>query len=527
MNKVCRLIVAVCIAAAAALPVHAQTPTAMDEIVVTHQSVSIGGKALRYSVRTGLLPLYDNDTGELMARMFIMAYTVDQPPERPARPLTFLWNGGPGSSSSQVHLMGFGPKGFRTPDTYPQWTSSPAEIADRPDTWLQASDLVFVDPIGTGYSRATSEKFRDILYTTHGDAEAVAEVIRLYRTRFDAWDAPLFIAGESYGTARAMRVAEALERRRTHLAGVVLISGGYQAGQQVAAPLRTALQVPMYTATAHFHKRLPPELQSLAGEEAVRRATAWARDEYAPALDKRDALSDEQRAAVLEKLAWYTGLKPRLVDFDTLSVDQPRFLDELLADRGLELGRYDSRMSAPRRASGANWEVGKDPSIRPMLDLMQGTSVPALRYIRNTLQYRSDLLYRGPFGEAFHPLPLKPNKEGYNDDWMAVLWDRGAADAALAQEFAGESPEMPPLRHAMTLNPGLLVFNVKGMYDGSCAALDEAVRSSPPEIRSRVRNGCYAAGHMLYTDVAVRRDLLRDFTQFVRDAIQARAPVAR
>src|SRR5262249_31352561 len=148
------------------------------------------------------------------------------------------------------------------------------ELEDRPDTWLGASDLVFVDPVGTGYSRATSTAFRDVLYTQHGDAEAVAEMIRVYRTRYNAFDAPLYIAGESYGTTRAMEVAYSLARRRTPLAGVILISGFYDVGQETPRSLEAALQVPAFADAAYFHHRLPADLQALPRAEIVHRAEA-------------------------------------------------------------------------------------------------------------------------------------------------------------------------------------------------------------------------------------------------------------
>ena len=268
--------------------------TPSDQMVVTHGQVTIAGKPLRYSVRTGLLPLYDNDTGALMGRMFIMAYVAERAPGAPPRPLTFVWNGGPGSSSSQVHLVGFGPKGFKTPPTYPQWKGPPTQIVDRPETWLAYSDLVFVDPPGTGYSRATSTAYRDILYSQHGDGEAVAEAIRLYRTRYDAFDQPLFLAGESYGTTRAMEVAGDLARRRTPVAGVMLISGFFDVGQTVPRGLNQALELSMFTAAAWYHKRLPADLQAMSQDAAVREAVAWARNNYAPAIDKPDAVSPKR-----------------------------------------------------------------------------------------------------------------------------------------------------------------------------------------------------------------------------------------
>jgi carboxypeptidase C (cathepsin A) len=514
-----------CLSLAAAPAPHAPAPassaaTPPDQMVVTHGHVPIAGKPLRYTVRTGLIPLYDNDTGALTARMFIMAYTIDRTPGQPPRPLSFIWNGGPGSSSSQVHLVGFGPKGFRAPPTYPQWKGPPTLIGDRPETWLAVSDLVFVDPIGTGYSRATTPAYRDILYSQHGDGEAVAEMIRLYRTRYDAFDQPLFLVGESYGTTRAMEVAGDLARRRTPVAGVMLISGFFDVGQNVPRALNQALELSMFTAAAWYHKRLPADLQSKTQQGAIDEAVAWARKTYAPALDKRDALSPDERAAVMARLKRYTGLDPKYIEAKTLVIDKGVFSDHLLDDRDEVLGRYDARMVLPRSSlAGQSWLPTHDASLAPMLDIMQGTSVPMIRYIRDTLGYRSDLLYRGPFGEAFHPQPMVMNGGGLGDDWMTLMWDHvprpPKADGPPAPK------ETPPLRQAMDAQPHLLVFNVRGLYDGDCAGLDEAVARSDANLRPRIRNRCYAAGHMVYTDDAVRLRLSHDFAQFVRDGVAA------
>lgn len=518
-------------------------------MVMTKGQVVAGAQTLHYTTHTGLVPLYDNDTGALMGRIFVIAYTLDRAPGQPARPLTFIWNGGPGSSSSQTHLLGFGPKGFRTPATYPEWAASPPrEIVDRPETWLVSSDLVFVDPIGTGYSRVTSEQYRDVLYGTRGDVEAVAEAIRIYRLRFGAWDAPLFLAGESYGTTRAMGVAEALERRRTHVAGVVLISGDYNVGQNVPQALATALEVPSYAAAAYYHKRLSAELQALPRAELLTRALEWARNDYARALERPSALTSAQRAPLLATLKAFTGIEPRYVDTKSLSLGDGVFTDNLLPER--TLGRYDTRMVGPKRgADNPVWVPTTDPSIMPQLDIMQGTSVPMIRYLRNTLQFEDDLLYAGPFGEAFHPSPLNavaPQIWGPYTDWMAMKWNRAAVASPARpatpargmlkarmpttdSEGGAHFNQPAPLRRAMDLNPRLLVMNVTGIYDsyvGSCAEREEAVARSDPSIRSRVRNRCYDAGHEVYTDLAVRQTFQHDFTQFVHDATVTRPATA-
>ncbi len=512
-----------CLSLAAAASQAEEVVTSPDAFVITRHEAELEGRQRVYEARAGMLPLLDNETGELLGRVFVVAYVAEPRRGEAPRPLTFIWNGGPGASSSQVNLVGFGPVGLDAPDTYPEWIERPpGPLVDRPDSWLAVSDLVFVDPPGTGYSRATSLENRDLLYTRRGDIEAVAEVIRLYRTRFDAWDAPLFIAGESYGADRAMGVADALERRRAGLSGVILISGNYDAGQDVSPALLDALRVPTWAAAAHHHGRLHPELQALSRADAIEAANTWAREVYAPALARLDELDTGERESVLEGIEHHTGVDRAFVDETTLTLTGTTFADRLLDDLDLELGNYDYRMTFPRRDLSRLWVPTRDPSLAPMLDLMQGTDPRLVRYLRDTLGYRSDLLYQGPFGEGFHPAPLTDVTSGAGGplygiytDWMTMKFKTRPPEGAAP-------PRPPPLVRAMSRNRDLLVWNIRGLYDSaSCAALDEQVAATPSPLRERIRNSCYDGGHMLYTETRVRRDLLADFKAFIDDA---RAP---
>ena len=215
---------AACVAAPVAQQDVAQTPA----IVTTRHQVTIGGTVLRYTARAGTIPIRDNETGDVHAHMFFVAYTLDRAPGAPARPLTFLWNGGPGSNSGLVHLLGFGPKRITAATgTMTRYSSSGTALVDNQETWLTLSDLVFVDPIGTGYSRPTKPEYGAEFYQNQGDAESVAEFIRVCRLRLDALESPVYLMGESFGVTRASLVAEALTRRRTKVAGVILLSGGF------------------------------------------------------------------------------------------------------------------------------------------------------------------------------------------------------------------------------------------------------------------------------------------------------------
>ena len=481
-----------------------------DTIVETRHEVRLNGRRLPYRAHAGLIPLYVNDTGERMASVFFVAYFADRRPGEPRRPITFLWNGGPGSNSSQVHFMGFGPKRPQTPDTYPDYPlDQEMPVVDNAETWLAHSDLVFIDPVGTGFSRATSPAHVQTLYSRRGDAEAVAETIRVLLTRFDGWGAPLLVGGESYGTTRAMLVAEALQRRRTQVDGVLLISGGYDAGQQMPDTLREALTITEYTAIAHYHRRLPPDLQAMSEEEASAQAARWARETYAPALVRRDQLGAAERAQVRAGLARFTGIPVDRLDLQSLRLSGADFADGLLRDQGLELGRYDGRMTGRARPQGQAWMPTTDVSLERLGGTMNATNRVFNRYVRDTLGFESDLYYAGPFGGAFHPEPLAVHPQaGFPMDWMTFRFRM--------EPRPGEAPEIePPLHRAMMLNPRLQVLNMKGRYDGSCAQLDEAVARTEPALRARVTNVCLGGGHMFYTDRAARQAAAQAFAELI------------
>jgi carboxypeptidase C (cathepsin A) len=262
--------------------VEEQITSRENQIVTTKHQVVVAGRVLKYTARAGRLPILVVENGQVHAWMFFTSYTLDSPrrPEKrlgccgsadqppgssqrpPLRPLMFLWKGGPGANSTLLHLSGFGPKRLKSNgDPTAAAAGCECEIEDNQTTWLDRTDLVFVDPIGTGFSRPTKAEYADEFYSTLGDIASVAEFIRVYRTRFDAWDSPLFIAGESYGVWRAAGVMESLERRGQKVAGVMLISGGIPVGPVLSDEMRAAMFVPTHTAASLFHKKLTPELQ--------------------------------------------------------------------------------------------------------------------------------------------------------------------------------------------------------------------------------------------------------------------------
>jgi carboxypeptidase C (cathepsin A) len=506
---------------------QAETAASQEGLVTTSHRIVLAGKPFAYTATAGRLPILNNDAGEPHGYMFFVAYTADRAPGSPVRPLTFLWNGGPGSSSSQVHLMGFGPRRLKTNDTYPSWEplSVNTTLEDNQETWLDFTDLVFVDPIGTGYSRPTKPEYGAEFFSTVGDAESVAEFIRVYRERFDAFNAPIFLAGESYGTVRAQWVAEALERRRTRVAGIALISGFISLGQKQDPAMATASTVSSFTAVGYYHKKLPPDLQSGSLQDAMQKASTWAKNEYAPARQKRESLTLEQRDAVITQLARFSGMTPTLVDPKNLTLSTAIVAEHLLQSEGEDLGRYDARMIAHRDVTKVPWTTFNDPSLAPVIDIMEGTSPTLIRYLRGDLGYKNDLLYRGPFGEAY-PAPKSPS-----GDWMETQFNEetpagvpaysvlpgGDSDRAPGEERPAAVPLVTPLRRAMELDPALRVVVMSGLYDSpGCEPTRYSVSLIEPSLRSRVKMSCYVGGHMMYTDKTARQEMKRDMEELER-----------
>jgi carboxypeptidase C (cathepsin A) len=496
-----------------------------DHIVTTHHQITLAGRPLKYTARAGLMPIRDNETGDLHARMFFISYTLDSAGPRSRRPLTFVWNGGPGMNSSLIHLLGFGPRRVKTGDAYP--TSPPiseTDMEDNPDTWLDQTDLVFVDPVGTGFGRPTKPEYAGEFYEAIGDIESVTELIRLYRLRYDAMLAPLFIVGHSYGTTRAMGVADALERRGIPLKGVALLSGGIAVGQDPISPeLTTALAVPGMTAAAFFHKKLSVDVRGDL-QSALRQAETWAQNSYAPALARRETLSDAERERVRKELAHFIGIDPGAVDPKILSVTRDQFKTMLFGEEHRIFGNYDARMTRPWNPSEVGYDILNDPSFRPVVPLVQGTSPVLNRYLRSDLGFESDLIYQGPLGGGYPPdsleLRIRGLGIGLNHRFRRGPGGRGAGGSGGAATVVQQPPSPPPLRRALDANPTLQVFVGRGLYDsGSCFPVAYTISHLQPPLARRVTIACYGAGHDMYSDKEVRVQMKRDITAFIQKTL--------
>jgi len=463
--------------------------------VVVQGSVTANGKPLAYTVTTGYMPL-KNAKGETEARVFYMAYTKragadGTAPSAPARPVMFSFNGGPGSSSVWLHLGALGPKRVVVNDDG-SLPPPPYHVINNPETWLDFTDLVFIDPVGTGFSRAATPDLAAKYYGVRGDIASVGEFIRMYLTRNARWSSPAFLVGESYGTTRAAGLSDYLIEQGIALNGVLLISAILQfqtAEFDTGNDLPYALHLPTYTAIAHYHKRLAPDLEARPVADVVQDAEAWATGPYMALLAKGDALTPSERDEMNREVARYTGLSPAYVALADGRIEISRFTKELLRDKRTTVGRLDGRVTG-RDAS----PVGETPDFDPSMSAIRPPYTAAFNdYVRNELGFKTDAPYNILGGRG---------------------WEWGAQNryAEVGSDLAAASAK----------NPYLKVFVACGFYDlatprtAARYTLSHLGASAPLRANVTVRD--YGGGHMMYTHDASRKQLARDAAAFVQAA---------
>ncbi|HKD13055.1 MAG TPA: peptidase S10, partial [Candidatus Angelobacter sp.] len=355
--------------------------------IVTHHEIHVGGKTLHYTATAGMMPIRNNE-GELEANMFFMAYTLDGQSER--RPLTFSFNGGPGSASVWLHLGAIGPKRVKM-QPEGMMPAPPYQLVDNEYTWLDQTDLVFIDPVGTGYSRAVKNDLNKKFLGVREDIQSVGEFIRLYLGRYERWSSPLFLVGESYGTTRAAGLSGYLVEHGIAFNGIMLISSVLNFETLEFTPgndLPYILFLPSYATTAWYHKKLSPELEQ-DFQKLRNEVEQWAIGGYADALAKGDRLTPEERNATIERLALYTGLSKTYLDQANLRVDEGHFTKELLRDRKQVVGRLDSRFTGTDRSL-----LGETSSYDPSMSAIRPPYTAMFnQYVRTELGYKSDLEY--------------------------------------------------------------------------------------------------------------------------------------
>jgi carboxypeptidase C (cathepsin A) len=473
-------------------PQERPSPVPEETPVITHHSITVGGKELHYTATVGMMPLKNRD-GETEARIFFMAYTLDGVSDRQKRPLTFSFNGGPGSASVWLHMGALGPRRVpMNPDgTMP---APPYHLVDNEYTWLDQSDLVFIDPVGTGYSRALRPEVASRFFSLQGDIESVGEFIRMYLTRSERWTSPLFLAGESYGTTRASALSGYLIGRGIAFNGIVLISTimnfettDFASGND----LPYVMYLPSYAATAWYHKKLPRDMQAKSVQKVVAEAEEWAANDYTLALEKGDRLSGPERQETINKLARFTGIDPKFIDNANLRVSLNFFRKELLRDEKRSIGRLDARFKGYDSSyvtAGPDFDAS-EAAIRPPYTSTFNN------YIRQELGFKSDLEYY-ILGGGIGPWNWGTNN-GYVDTSVA-------------------------LRTAMAQNPYLKIFVAMGYYDMATPyfAVQYTMHhiSLDPGLLRNFSTGYYEAGHMMYIDEKQLGKLRGDVRKFIDES---------
>ena len=334
-----------------------------EEPVITHHKIQLDGKELAYTATAGLMPIKDSK-GETEARIFYIAYTRDNPPDATSRPVMFSFNGGPGSASIWLHMGTLGPRRVVVTEQ-PVIPAPPFRPVDNDATWLDRTDLVFIDPVGTGFSRAAKPELNAKFHALQGDITSVGEFIRMYLTRYDRWASPLYLIGESYGTTRAAGLAGHLVDHGIALNGLVLVScaldfQGFVFGDGNELPYVNYL--PAYAAAAWYHKKLPADLQQRALPAIVQEVEQWADREYVSILARGDAITDAERQAAVGRLVRYTGLDADEIEAHNLRISQGVFCKELLKHERRVIGRFDARYQGVDNAPGSPGP-GFDPSL--------------------------------------------------------------------------------------------------------------------------------------------------------------------
>ena len=471
-------------------------PPAVEMTSKTKHEIQINGKKIPYTATAGTLVLKKEE--KPWANMFYVAYTRDDVPEAAKRPITFAFNGGPGSSSVWLHLGALGPKRVEMgPDG--EQPKPPYHLVDNEDTALEFTDLVFIDPVTTGFSRQAPGENPAAFHGFDGDLESMGEFIRFYLGRSDRWASPKFLAGESYGTTRAAGLSQSLlQNFGIYLNGITFISTVLNFETISFAPgndLPYALYLPSYTATAWYHKKLGKDLQGDL-EKAIGESRRFAANEYTVALMKGDKLTSAERANTIRQLARLTGLSEQFIDESNLRVSLARFSKELLRKDRLTVGRYDGRLE------GVDVDATSDrPDYDPSYASVQGAYTAMFNdYVRIELKYETDLTYEVLTGK------VQPwNYQHFENRYVNVAEN---------------------LREAMTQNPNLKVLFANGYYDLATpfSATEYTVNHMglAPALSDHVSLTYCEAGHMLYTRKSCLDGLHKSMAELYQKALPTR-----
>jgi carboxypeptidase C (cathepsin A) len=477
-------------------------PILPEKIVQTRHSATVNGREIHYTVTAGAFVIKREEEKEeksegekAKASIFFVAYTLDGDHEAGQRPLTFSFNGGPGSSSVWLHLGLLGPRRVFM-DEIGNPLPPPYRLVNNDHSLLDETDLVFIDPVSTGYSRVTTGEKAKEFHSFSKDIESVGEFIRLYVSRRQRWASPKFLIGESYGTTRAGALSGFLqERHGIYLNGIMLVSSVLDFATVMFTPgndLPYILFLPTYAATAWYHKRLPERLQANL-QETLQEVKAFALGDYTLALMQGTSLPPAQREEIVARLADYTGLSPEYIERTNLRIRIQRFTKELLRDSRRTTGRLDSRFTGvDRDAAGETYEY--DPSY----SAIQGPYTATLNdYVRGDLQFESDLAY-----EILTDRVRPWNYDKHQNQFVEVS---------------------ETLRKAICTNPHLKVFVANGYYDLATPFLATEYTFNhldlEPELQQNISMSYYEAGHMMYVHQPSLAQLKEELAAFIRSAV--------
>ncbi len=481
----------------------------VEEQEVRHRdSVTIAGRRLGYTASAGTLTVRDIE-GKPTASMFYTAYTLDGVKPGTKRPVTFLYNGGPGSPSFWLRMGSFAP--IRIQTTSPEFIRpAPYDVAPNPYSLLDKTDLVFLDAIGSGYSRPLGDVKPAAFYGVDEDVDVFAKAILRYTTKYGRWMSPKFLLGESYGTLRSGALAYQLQERGMALNGVVLLSSIMNYGYRQPGLDQVYLNyLPSYAATAWYHNRLPNRPADVA--TVVAQARAFAVGPYMSALAKGQSISDAERDQVAQQMSQLIGLSPEFIKRANLRVDLPRFQKELLRGTAQTIGRFDSRYTGLDADA-----AGERPETDASSDAISGAYIASFHdYLVSTLGYRTELPYRLSARDA----------AGYS--WN---WKHDAPGSGSAQNNPNTAID---LAAAMRANPYLKVLSMNGWYDMATPFFgtenDLGHMMLPRAMQANLRFTYYPAGHMTYLNPDALRQMKADlagwYDEAVSDARSATPPV--
>jgi carboxypeptidase C (cathepsin A) len=458
-------------------------PAPEEHSTISKHKARIGGQEISYTATAGTYVIKSDD-GTPKASMFYVAYIKDDVADQTKRPLSFVYNGGPGSASSFTH-MGLGPRHVVLTDDG-HGLPAPYTIEDNNDSFLDATDMVFVDAVSTGYSRPAPGENPSQFYGVVQDATIFSDFIYQYITRNERWSSPKFLLGESYGTTRSAQLSDVLQQRhQIYLNGVALISAvGFG---NFGADDRTRFFLPTYITSAWYHHLLAPDLQKLTIEQIAQQAREFAHGEYAAALEKGDQIPAAEYQKVVKDMARLTGLSPKYIEEANLRVSPQRWFKELERDKRKTMGRLDARFEGMDvDAAGERYEYDSSEAS------YEGAYVAVFQdYIRRELKWNSDMFYTVTAN-------VRP-------------WDQGPV---------GGPAEA--LRSAMTQQTYLKLLVVCGYYDLATPynGIETTVSHMmlEPSVRKNVSFTYYEAGHMMYIDKKAREKLHRDIDSWIQSS---------